>query len=99
MALPGAEPPAPHLSPLNESVVKGEKRKMNVLEKRELAKGKVETSERGLDKFIEKSDMVVYSRVLGHPEILKSRQWYETNECWVCEKWRYTVVLWSPRIS
>ena len=40
MALPGKEEPAPHLSPLDESVVKGEQRKMNVLEKRELAKGK-----------------------------------------------------------
>lgn len=98
MGLPGKEEPAPHLSPLGDSVVKGEQRKMNVLEKREMAKSK-EPRDRALEKLIDKNEWLVFSRVLGHPEIIKSRQWYETNECWVCGKWRYMVVIWNPRIS
>jgi hypothetical protein len=44
-------------------------------------------------------DSLIFSRILGHSEIPRSHKWQESEECWVCEKYRYTVILISKTIA
>lgn len=34
---------------------------------------------------------------MGHKEILNSRFWKASNECWMCEKWRYSLIFWDAK--
>jgi hypothetical protein len=45
--------------------------------------------------FKTECDCIILSRVLGHPEIQNSQLWKLTDQCWVCEKWKYTVVFFD----
>jgi len=38
--------------------------------------------------------MILYKH-LGHPEIHNSKEWKVSNECWMCDKWRYTYIFWN----
>ena len=40
-------------------------------------------------------ECVVLSRVLGHPEIVNSSHWKVADQCWVCQKWKYTLVFFD----
>lgn len=42
-------------------------------------------------------ECIILSRVLGHPEIANSEQWKLTETCWVCEKWKYTLIFYDER--
>lgn len=42
-------------------------------------------------------DCVILSRILGHPEIANSAQWKLSDKCWVCEKWKYTLLFYDER--
>jgi hypothetical protein len=44
-------------------------------------------------------DNLIFSRILGHSEIPRSHKWQETHECWVCEKYRYSVMIISKSIA
>lgn len=37
----------------------------------------------------------ILSWILGHPEIKDSQAWKQGQNCWVCEKWQYTVLVTS----
>ena len=43
-------------------------------------------------------DRIVYTRVLGHAEILNSHKWRESTDCWYCQKWKYTIIIVSASI-
>ena len=34
------------------------------------------------------------SRVLGHPEILESEKWTVTDECFICDRWKYALFIY-----
>jgi len=40
-------------------------------------------------------DWFILVWILGHPEIQDSQSWKSSNNCWICEKWWYTVVVTS----
>jgi len=40
-------------------------------------------------------DCLVLSRVLGHPEIANSMNWRVSDSCWICQKWKYTLVFFD----
>ncbi len=44
-------------------------------------------------------DTLIFSRILGHFEIPHSHKWQETSICWICERYRYTVILVSKTIA
>lgn len=45
------------------------------------------------------SKPLILNKVLGHKEILNSRNWKASNECWMCEKWKYTLIFWDAKSS
>lgn len=40
---------------------------------------------------------LILHKVLGHQEILNSKRWKASNECWMCEKWRYSCIFWDAQ--
>jgi hypothetical protein len=40
-------------------------------------------------------DCLILSRVLGHPEIPNSSHWKVSDQCWVCQKWKYTLIFFD----
>jgi len=38
----------------------------------------------------------ILSKQLGHPEIVNAKKWKQMSECWMCDKWRYSIVFWHP---
>jgi hypothetical protein len=32
---------------------------------------------------------------MGHPEIINSKHWKISNECFMCDKWKYTYIFWD----
>ena len=38
---------------------------------------------------------LILRKQLGHPEIHNSKHWKISNECWMCDKWRYTYIFWN----
>ena len=40
---------------------------------------------------------MILSKQLGHPEIKNSKHWKITNECFICDKWKYTVIFWDMK--
>jgi hypothetical protein len=40
-------------------------------------------------------DCFILSRILGHPEIAGSSQWKVSDSCWLCEKWKYTLLFFD----
>lgn len=41
------------------------------------------------------NDTLVFSRYLGHLEIINGHRWIERKECFICSKWIYTLILWN----
>ena len=37
----------------------------------------------------------ILNKYLGHPEIHNSVNWKYSNQCWMCDKWRYTYIFWD----
>lgn len=31
--------------------------------------------------------------------MVNAHKWVERNECWICNKWKYTIVLWSNLVG
>ena len=40
-----------------------------------------------------------YTRILGLPDLPHEEQWLESEDCWICEKWLYTVLFWNKKIG
>lgn len=40
---------------------------------------------------------LILHKVLGHHEILNSKHWRASTECWMCDKWRYTYIFWDAQ--
>ena len=38
----------------------------------------------------------ILTKALGHPEIHNSKYWKVYDECYLCDKWRYTYIFWNP---
>ena len=38
---------------------------------------------------------LILSKQLGHPEIPNSKHWKISNECYQCEKWKYSIIFWD----
>ena len=36
-------------------------------------------------------DELIISRILGHPEIADSDRWMVSRNCYICERWKYTI--------
>ena len=52
----------------------------------------------------ENTNKLIFQRWVGHkPDIPGSGQWQMLTEkhdqCWVCDKWIYGIVFWSPNVS
>ena len=41
----------------------------------------------------------ILTKLLGHPEITNSKHWKISNECWMCDKWRYTMIFWNTNLG
>ena len=44
-------------------------------------------------------ERLIFSRILGHAEILRSHRWQESSDCWICDHHRYTVIMVSKSIA
>lgn len=42
---------------------------------------------------------LILTKLLGHPEITNSKHWKISNECWMCDKWRYTMIFWNTSLG
>ena len=38
---------------------------------------------------------LILSKQLGHPEIRNSKHWKISNECFMCDKWKYSLIFWD----
>ena len=45
------------------------------------------------------NDQYVFQRILGHLEIIGGHRWVEREDCWICNKWRYVIFIWSKLLS
>ena len=32
------------------------------------------------------SDKVIFTRITGHPDLLEQDQWFDSSECWICNR-------------
>lgn len=39
----------------------------------------------------------ILTRVLGHDEIINSKPWRISNECYMCDRHNYTLVFWNKQ--
>ncbi|CDW82841.1 UNKNOWN [Stylonychia lemnae] len=67
-------------------------------QKQEAESVKQETAESNAKKGIP-GERLIFSRILGHFEIPKSYKWQESTDCWLCEKYRYTVIVASKSLA
>jgi len=37
---------------------------------------------------------IIFTRVLGSEDIYEAKQWKDTSQCWVCEKWDKTQIAY-----
>jgi hypothetical protein len=44
-------------------------------------------------------ETLIFSRILGHFEIPHSYKWQESSHCWICQRYRYSVILVSKSIA
>ena len=44
-------------------------------------------------KATESDDQFILTRVLKHPEMPGGDQWQISKECYICERWTYTLFL------
>lgn len=44
-------------------------------------------------------ETLIFSRILGHFEIPHSYKWQESSHCWICQRYRYSVILVSKTIA
>ena len=44
-------------------------------------------------KVIEGEYYFILTRVLGHPEMPGAEQWQIGKECYICDRWNYTLFL------
>ena len=51
------------------------------------------------ERNIPNKDQYIFSRYLGHLEIKNGHKWVERDECWICNKWQYVLVVWSEGVS
>ncbi|CDW71199.1 UNKNOWN [Stylonychia lemnae] len=51
------------------------------------------------EKNIPNKDQYIFSRILGHLEIQNAHKWVERDECWICNKWQYVLIIWSEGVS
>ena len=42
---------------------------------------------------------LILSKQLGHPEIRNAKHWKINNECYMCDKWKYTYIFWDLKSS
>lgn len=38
---------------------------------------------------------VIFSRMIGHNEILIGEQWKDCSQCWICEKWSKEIIVFN----
>ena len=38
---------------------------------------------------------LILSKQLGHNEIRNAKHWKISNECYMCDKWKYTLIFWD----
>ena len=48
---------------------------------------------------VPKDDRLVFSRYLGHREVINGHKWSYRRECWICEEWKYTLIVWSSSLA
>lgn len=44
--------------------------------------------------YVQMSERLIISRVLGHPEITGSEKWIEGETCWICQKFNYCLFFY-----
>lgn len=44
---------------------------------------------------VESFTPLILSRQLGHQEVRNSRHWKITDECYMCDRWKYTLIFWD----
>jgi len=44
-------------------------------------------------------DRIVFQRFLGHLEILGGHRWQESTNCFMCQKWAYSIFVCDPKLS
>lgn len=37
----------------------------------------------------------ILSKQLGHGEIRNAKHWKINNECYQCDRWKYTLIFWD----
>jgi len=42
---------------------------------------------------------LILQKHLGHPEIKNAKHWKISNECYMCDKWKYTLIFWDVKGS
>ena len=40
---------------------------------------------------------LILSKQLGHPEIRNSKHWKISNECYMCDKWKYSFIFYDVK--
>jgi len=38
---------------------------------------------------------MILSKILGHSEIRNGKHWKVNNECYMCDKWKYSFIFWD----
>ena len=41
----------------------------------------------------------ILTKNLGHPEIANSKCWKQIKECWMCDKWKFTIIFWHTELG
>eukprot|EP00347_Sterkiella_histriomuscorum_P021884 403332429 len=46
-------------------------------------------------KHAQVNERLIFSRILGHPEIANSQSWQECENCWICNKFNYCLFFYQ----
>jgi hypothetical protein len=38
---------------------------------------------------------LILTKMMGHNEIVNARYWKQTSDCFMCDKWKYTLIFWD----
>ena len=55
----------------------------------------VDQSENDQAMLVAQDEKFVIQRVLGHREMPGSEKWFVDKECYMCDRWRYTLFMTS----
>ena len=43
--------------------------------------------------------MFIFTRILGHYEVVGGHKWVERKVCYICQNWKYLIVIWSELLQ